>query len=567
MYEEKMAEDKAQSFKRPSWKYSPNSSLGISPMTRLAINLEESTRFNDTPKRRISWSNESSFSSPDVPRLLSSNSEDVMSSSPVGMNVSPVFTLTVGGDRVLNNDTCNRIPYRSTPILKSRLMSISSLKLFDKENVCRDTLAGDSNKLNDEQDCSSRDSGFSEKQEETFSDFIFTEPVGVPLRKLRSPTEESPKAFDQKSGHSLLTTEPDVKTENDEISMNGSVWMDSSVMDEDANSPDEMGPSGLTQLIKGKLSSTSSTHSGSEIVSTITRPPFHDICNINVDTPKAKNCIRGLFGASKSSGDDKSYLKRHELLRESPSPVQTKRRKNGVYQRSESAQMMEEIKILPKKPHLQRAYSETHADIMRAVQISVQDPSLIGDCSKPFLLPLIDGRHQDLRTISHETVKALLLGSYDNELGKYLIVDCRYPYEYEGGHIKGAINTYTKEGIISQFLCNPIKVQESSKRLIIIFHCEFSSERAPNLSRFLRNRDREANKECYPQLYYPEIYVIEGGYKMFFEHNRHLCEPQNYLPMLHKDHECDLRFFRAKSKSWNSEKGNLRFGRPTGFNI
>lgn len=38
-------------------------------------------------------------------------------------------------------------------------------------------------------------------------------------------------------------------------------------------------------------------------------------------------------------------------------------------------------------------------------------------------------------------------------------------------------------------------------------------------SRFLREKDREANKECYPQLHYPEIYLLEGGYKAFYENH------------------------------------------------
>ena len=35
--------------------------------------------------------------------------------------------------------------------------------------------------------------------------------------------------------------------------------------------------------------------------------------------------------------------------------------------------------------------------------------------------------------------------------------------------------------------------------------------------RFLRDQDRELNKDSYPRLVYPEIYVLEGGYKAFFE--------------------------------------------------
>ena len=50
------------------------------------------------------------------------------------------------------------------------------------------------------------------------------------------------------------------------------------------------------------------------------------------------------------------------------------------------------------------------------------------------------------------------------------------------------------------------------------------------------------------------MYLLEGGYKRFFEEQPALCEPQDYKPMLHEDHGADLRHFRAKSKSWAGEK-------------
>lgn len=64
-----------------------------------------------------------------------------------------------------------------------------------------------------------------------------------------------------------------------------------------------------------------------------------------------------------------------------------------------------------------------------------------------------------------------------------------YPYEFEGGHIKGAINLYTKDQVMKEFLENqtPKSPPDQSqpavnhKRDIIVFHCEFSSERGPGL--------------------------------------------------------------------------------------
>lgn len=44
----------------------------------------------------------------------------------------------------------------------------------------------------------------------------------------------------------------------------------------------------------------------------------------------------------------------------------------------------------------------------------------------------------------------------------------------------------------------------------------FSSTRC----RFLRNKDREANKENYPFLYFPEVYLLHNGYKAFYGANK-----------------------------------------------
>ena len=49
------------------------------------------------------------------------------------------------------------------------------------------------------------------------------------------------------------------------------------------------------------------------------------------------------------------------------------------------------------------------------------------------------------------------------------------------------------------------------------------------------------------QLYYPEIYLLYGGYKEFFKSYRNLCEPSNYLPMAHEDYINEYKMFRKKA--------------------
>ncbi|XP_044755129.1 M-phase inducer phosphatase-like [Coccinella septempunctata] len=73
----------------------------------------------------------------------------------------------------------------------------------------------------------------------------------------------------------------------------------------------------------------------------------------------------------------------------------------------------------------------------------------------------------------------------------FKIIDCRYPDEYNGGHIDGALNIYMREQCF-EFLSQ--QYQKREKINILIFHCEFSSERGPNLCRYLRQIDRK--RDC-----------------------------------------------------------------------
>ncbi len=75
--------------------------------------------------------------------------------------------------------------------------------------------------------------------------------------------------------------------------------------------------------------------------------------------------------------------------------------------------------------------------------------------------------------------------------------------------------------------------------------------------KFLRNSDRTLNEHCYPYLFYPELYLLEGGYKLFYESFKNYCEPQTYKPMLHAEHQFDLKHFRAKAKSWEVSRHHI----------
>lgn len=167
--------------------------------------------------------------------------------------------------------------------------------------------------------------------------------------------------------------------------------------------------------------------------------------------------------------------------------------------------------------------SARHEVIMRSLEVectaSDTDQRLVGDRSRPHALPTLPAhttKHPDLNCISAATLGSLLEGRLLNTgIGRYMIIDSRYPYEYEAGHVCGARNIYTKETLVE--LCFPLKAASRPAVDVIIFHCEFSSERGPGLMRFLRAHDRTLNKDVYPNLFYPEIYLLDGGYKQFFE--------------------------------------------------
>lgn len=98
-----------------------------------------------------------------------------------------------------------------------------------------------------------------------------------------------------------------------------------------------------------------------------------------------------------------------------------------------------------------------------------------------------------------------------------IIVDCRFDYEFSGGHIRGAVNVSSKEQLSDTFFKSKTDIEKlMGHKPVIVFHCEYSQRRGPMLYSVLRGIDRELNTHCYPKLCYPEIYILEDGYKEFY---------------------------------------------------
>ncbi|KRZ94207.1 M-phase inducer phosphatase 1-A, partial [Trichinella sp. T8] len=284
-----------------------------------------------------------------------------------------------------------------------------------------------------------------------------------------------------------------------------------------------------------------------------------------------------LSGSLQSEGDENIFpnensfrigqRKLFKIAEENDTPFSIRQRKRVAFQElanenvtNQTPQLKRRKSLLDISPNQKRhpfARCFSEADVGSAFQEGCDNRNFIGDYSTTHALPLLQApRVPDLCSIDGRILVKLLNEEYSHVIQKYIILDCRYPYEYNGGHIKGAVNVFTQEQLKRFFFHdrNSDTIKSSTEsRQVVIFYCEFSKERGPRMSRYLRKFDRKVNSKRYPHLHYPEIYLLDGGYKNFFPNFTNYCEPPNYVPMLHEAHAADLRKFRAKSRSWSSD--------------
>ncbi|KAI1159786.1 rhodanese-like domain-containing protein [Nemania serpens] len=156
-----------------------------------------------------------------------------------------------------------------------------------------------------------------------------------------------------------------------------------------------------------------------------------------------------------------------------------------------------------------------------------------------------DGENDGIPRISRDTFLDLLDGNYNESFNQKIVVDCRFEYEYEGGHIDGAINYNDKELLARHLFETPME-----GKTILVFHCEYSVHRAPRMARHIRAEDRTVNAEFYPRLTYPEVYILEGGYSDFFKLQRIRCYPQAYVEMDAEEHAntCERELGKLQQK-------------------
>lgn len=133
----------------------------------------------------------------------------------------------------------------------------------------------------------------------------------------------------------------------------------------------------------------------------------------------------------------------------------------------------------------------------------------------PISLPLRNT--DDVTRITPEDAAEVIVNPASKGFDKCLVLDCRFPYEFKGGHIKNAIN------VLDVHSLRRIYHDYQGQNVCIIFHCEFSKNRSKNFFQDFRDYDRRQHVADYPNISYPNAFLLAGGYKHFYQSYEELC--------------------------------------------
>ena len=93
-----------------------------------------------------------------------------------------------------------------------------------------------------------------------------------------------------------------------------------------------------------------------------------------------------------------------------------------------------------------------------------------------------------------------------------LILDSRYIYEFQNGHIQNSVFVDMDDDM---FMHKVFEHKES--KVAIVIYSEFSKYRGLVTYSMIRNADRDANTLRYPNVFFTEMYILEGGYEKFYK--------------------------------------------------
>jgi M-phase inducer tyrosine phosphatase len=259
------------------------------------------------------------------------------------------------------------------------------------------------------------------------------------------------------------------------------------------------------------------------------------------------------------SSPSKSYMippsRRTSLCRNNGSPLGSQVRKSAAVRPPPRKQVRRSLSMFQHPDDVINGQQDDYSHINSSPSVSMD----LDEPYKPKLPHFINEEEPDsLPRVKQDTLVSVLNGDYNSHYDKILIVDCRFEYEYNGGHINGAVNYNDKDQLTKDLF----EHGGVTPNTLLILHCEYSELRAPRMAKFVRNRDRAVNDFQYPKLTFPEMYILEGGYSKFFASHRTKCFPQNYVEMHHKDHEqeCEKGMGKLKQRAKLNRAQTYAFG-------
>ena len=128
-----------------------------------------------------------------------------------------------------------------------------------------------------------------------------------------------------------------------------------------------------------------------------------------------------------------------------------------------------------------------------------------------YATPSSNCQNSFLRYVSCSTVAAMLQGHrLTPRIRKGWVVDCRFAYEYYGGHIQGAVNFPPRRVDELRRWLN----ERLDRNTAVVFHCEFSKARAPRICREIMGFMRHLQQN---------IFVMRSGYSQFHKQYPEWC--------------------------------------------
>ena len=177
----------------------------------------------------------------------------------------------------------------------------------------------------------------------------------------------------------------------------------------------------------------------------------HSPAPLPMGPPRFKQPLSGLSGQSRNFG----------------SPIVSHVRKPSNPQQRPRKQFRRSLSMFEHPGDVMKQETASFAEAGLDAIMDVDDnPSL--------QLPHFNSDEESLPRITKDTMIDVLDGKYGRCYDHSIVIDCRFEYEYDGGHIEGAINVNDKDQLANQLLD-----RTSAEKTLLILHCEYSAHRAP----------------------------------------------------------------------------------------